>query len=145
MAKFNISFNGADYTVDKSALFPTINSLKEHLSTVMNGTGATINFGGTSYSVDSVKLQSATDTFISHLNDAAGDGLKTFIDGVEYTVDSTKMSSAMNDLCMTFDGLLPKIAAGLYETGSNYTVMIQSWDELLSNGIFAVENGAVVR
>lgn len=34
-------------------------------------------------------------------------------------------------------------AAGLYQTGSNYTVMLKSWDELLAEGVVHVDNGAV--
>ena len=35
-----------------------------------------------------------------------------------------------------------KLIAGLYETGSNYTVLLKSWDELLADGTVSIENGA---
>ena len=35
------------------------------------------------------------------------------------------------------------IAAGLYETGSNYTVLLASWEDLLADGTVHVENGVV--
>lgn len=35
------------------------------------------------------------------------------------------------------------VAAGLYEAGSNYTVLLKPWDELVAEGTVCVENGAV--
>ena len=35
------------------------------------------------------------------------------------------------------------IAAGLYETGSNYTVLLTSWEDILADGTVHVENGVV--
>jgi hypothetical protein len=35
------------------------------------------------------------------------------------------------------------VAAGLYETGSNYTVLVKDWDTLLSEGVVHVDNGVV--
>ena len=43
MAKIKIPFNGTDYSIDESALASAKDSLKTHLSTVMNGSGG----GGT--------------------------------------------------------------------------------------------------
>ena len=38
----------------------------------------------------------------------------------------------------------PSIAAGLYETGTNYGTMIASWDELVESGQIMIEDGAVI-
>ncbi len=35
------------------------------------------------------------------------------------------------------------VTAGLYETGSNYTVLLTSWDDLVADGTVHVENGVV--
>lgn len=49
MSKLNIIFNGTDYSIDEAALASAKDSLKTHLSTVMNGSGgglATITWDG---------------------------------------------------------------------------------------------------
>lgn len=45
MAKTNIVFNNKDYYIDNSSLSDATAALQSHLSTVMNGAGATINLG----------------------------------------------------------------------------------------------------
>lgn len=72
MAKINIIFNDKNYSVDESSLSEAIAELRQHLSTVMNGTGATITLDGTSYGIDSAKLSTATNAFVSHLGTIAG-------------------------------------------------------------------------
>jgi hypothetical protein len=74
MAKINISFNSKDYSIDESSLSASSAALRNHLSSVMNGSGATIAFGGTSYGVDSTKLSAATNDFTSYLRTIAGTG-----------------------------------------------------------------------
>lgn len=64
----------------------------------MNGTGATIDFDGTSYNVDSTKLYSARNAFVSHLDTIAGNGSKVSVGGVEYGIDSTKLASAISEI-----------------------------------------------
>lgn len=98
MAKTNIKFNNATYQVDESFLAPATAELRTHLSTVMNGTGATINFGGSAYDIDSTKLTTARNAFVSHLGTIAGNGHKVTVNGVEYGIDSTKVAGAISDL-----------------------------------------------
>ena len=98
MAKTNISFNNKNYNIDESSLSTASAALRQHLSSVMNGTGATINFGGTAYNIDSTKLSTATNAFISHLGTVAGNGYKVKVGGVEYGVDSAKMTGAVAEL-----------------------------------------------
>ena len=155
MSKINISFNNNDYSVDTTALEAASAELKSHLSSVMNGSGATIKLGGVLYNVDSAKLSTATNAFISHLGTISGSGRKVQVNGVEYNVDSTKVAGAVSELEVVLGGLnnpdnggsdtpaAPVYAAGLYETGSNYTVMLKSWDELLDEEILCVENGVL--
>ena len=45
MSKINFSFNGVEYSIDEALLSSAKSGLKTHLSSVMNGGGATINFG----------------------------------------------------------------------------------------------------
>lgn len=143
MSKINLSFNNNNYSIDESALASATAELKTHLSSVMNGSGATISFDGVSYNVDSTKLSSATRDFISHLGTISGSGSKVKVNGIEYNVNSNKLSNAMSALQNTFDGLQSgssdKLAAGLYQNG----VMTKSWDELISEGIISVEDGCV--
>lgn len=98
MAKINIDFNNETYEIDESALAKAAASLSSHLSTVMNGSGATINLNGVTYNVDSSKLTAATNAFVSHLGTVSGTGSKVVVNGVEYSVDTTKMTKATADL-----------------------------------------------
>lgn len=147
MANIKISFNGTKYAVDESNVAHAIDGLKTHLSTNMNGSGSTINFGGTSYNIDSTKLSTSTNDFASYLATIAGDGFKVVVNGVEYAVDITKMNDAISGLGAMFNEIGTQVEEeaipGLYETGSNYTVLLKSWDELLNENLIKVENGAV--
>lgn len=105
MAKTNISFNNKNYTIPDESLSTASASLRNHLSTVMNGTGATINLGGTAYSVDSAKLSAATNDFTSYLRTVAGTGYKVNVGGVEYGVDATKVAGAITELETVLGGL----------------------------------------
>lgn len=98
MAKINIAFNDANYSVNESALSEAAAALRQHLSTTMSGSGATVTLGGVSYSIDSTKLSSATSEFVSHLRTIAGNGYKVVVDGVEYSLDATNVQSAISEL-----------------------------------------------
>lgn len=152
MAKFNIPFDGVDYLVDESALAAATAVLQSHFSTVMNGSGETITLNGTSYNVDATKLSVAKNDFVSHLGTIAGNGSKVKVNGVEYPVDTAKVSDATAELHSVLGGMISgggeeeeTIAAGLYQTGSNYTVLLKPWNELVSSGAIVVNNGAVSR
>jgi hypothetical protein len=105
MATININFNNTEYSINESSLTPTMNELKSHLSTVMNGMGAVVNFDETDYNIDSVKLSAAKDDLISHLGTIIGSGSKIIVDGVEHSVDSTKIAEALSELETAFDSL----------------------------------------
>ena len=105
MAKINISFGGIDYLIEESALDAAVANLKTHLSTVMNGSGATINFDGVPYSVDATKLSNATNNFVSYLGTISGSGAKVIVNGVEYSMDSTKLNNAITEMHNTLNNL----------------------------------------
>lgn len=105
MAKINIYFYDKNYNVDDSAISSASDALKSHLSTVMNGSGATINFGGSAYGIDSTKLTAATNGFISHLGTIAGSGSSVVVNGVSYGIDSSKLSDAIAELHEVLGGL----------------------------------------
>lgn len=105
MANIIIPFDNKNYPIDEASLSTASAALRTHLSSVMNGTGSTINFGGTSYNIDSAKLSNARNAFISHLGTVAGNGYKVVVNGVEYNVDSAKMTSAVADLNTVLSGL----------------------------------------
>lgn len=98
MAKTNIVFNNKNYSIDDSNFAPYSNALKSHFSSVMNGTGATINFGGTTYNIDSAKLEAARNAFVQHLGTVAGNGYKVKVGNVEYSVGSDKVQSAIAEI-----------------------------------------------
>jgi hypothetical protein len=96
MAKTNISFNDKNYQVDDASLSEALAELRQHLSTVMNGTGATITLDGIVYSIDAAKLSAAEDEFESYLS-AIGDDTPSEErlegDGAEfYTLAPTALS-----------------------------------------------------
>lgn len=103
MAK--IVLNNKEYNIDDAALVSISNELKYHLSTVMDGTGATVGFDGTTYNIDATKLSTATNSFITHLGTIAGSGAKVTVGGVEYSVDSAKLANAISELEGTLDEL----------------------------------------
>lgn len=81
MAKIDINFNNTNYSIDEASLSTASAALRNHLSTVMNGSGAVINLGGTSYNIDSTKLSAATNAFVSHLGTIAGGSDTLYWDG----------------------------------------------------------------
>ncbi len=105
MSKLNIPFNNKNYNIDEAALSAALAELRQHLSTVMNGTGAKIVLGGTAYNIDSTKLSTATAEFVTHLGTVAGSGYKVNVNGVEYGVASDKMAGAVADLEAVLGGL----------------------------------------
>lgn len=105
MAKINILFDGENYSIDKYAISSSTEALKTHLSTAMNGTGATINLDGTTYNVDSTKLANATNNFVSYLETISGSGSKITIGGIEYSVDSAKLADAKSALAAHLEAL----------------------------------------
>lgn len=105
MAKINIPFDNTNYSVDEASLAAATTALKSHLSTVMNGAGATITLDGTAYGVDSAKLSAATNAFVSHLGTIAGTGKKVIVGGVEYSVDAAKMAATITDMHTALSGL----------------------------------------
>lgn len=105
MAKL-IVFNNTNYPIDEASLSAATDALKSHLSTVMNGTGATIRFGGVAYNIDSTKLSAATNDFVTHLGTVSGDGYKVVVNGTEHNVASAKMTTAVSDLEVVLGGLI---------------------------------------
>lgn len=93
-----IYFNNKSFEIPEAALNVASGTLRQHFSTVINGTGATINFSGISYNVDSTKLTAVKNEFISHLSTVAGSGKKVVMDGREYGVDSTKLADTISDI-----------------------------------------------
>lgn len=133
MAKFNISFNGNSYSIDESALSSASTELQSHLSTIMNGTGATIKIDGTTYNVDATKLANARNTFVAHLGTVSGSGSKVVVNGTEYSVDSTKLNGAVADLQTVLSDLQS-------EGGSTWEAV--TWNGLSSfNGKYVWSDG----
>lgn len=141
MAKINIAFGGTNYQIDESALAAATAELRTHLSTVMNGTGATIKFGDLSYNIDSTKLTNATNAFVSHLGTISGSGSKVVVNGVEYSVDSTKMATAIADLHTVLGGLHSEGDGS--ESGSDDALPIE-WNSLSVVGNTSVDVGGML-
>ena len=112
MGKPNLSFNDKNYFIDEPAISAATAALKSHLSTVMNGTGATINLGGISYGIDATKLTAATNGFITHLGTISGTGKKVTVGGVEYGIGTDKVAGAVSELETHWSGLGEEILEG---------------------------------
>lgn len=122
MANVNILFDGTDYPIDESVLAAATAELKSHLSTAMAGSGATIKLGETFYNIDSAKLSTARDSFISHLGTIAGNGKKVTIGETEYGLDSTKLSATVSDMNTALIRLKNAGVVVLIPEGATYTV-----------------------
>ena len=105
MAKINISFKDKDYLVDESSLSSSYASLQSHFSTAMSGSGAVVDFNGVSYNIDSAKLATANNNFVTHLAKLSGTGSKVVVNGVEYSVDSAKTQGAVTEIAAVLGGV----------------------------------------
>lgn len=105
MAKINITFDNTNYQIDESSFAEATAELRQHLSTTMSGSGATVTLGGISYNIDSAKLSSATNDFITHLGSIAGSGSKVVVGGTEYSFSSAKVKDAVSTLKTIFGNL----------------------------------------
>lgn len=105
MAKINILFDEVNYKVEESSMSEHSNELKTHISTVMNGSGSAVKFGGTSYNIDSTKLSNTTNDFVSYLGTIAGSGRKVIVGGTQYNASSEKLTSAIDELHAILSGL----------------------------------------
>lgn len=141
MAKTNISFDNKIYSIDDSSLSSATTALRQQLSTTMNGTGATIGLGGTNYNIDSAKLSTATNAFVSHLGTISGNGHKVVVNGVEYSVDSAKVQGAISALHTAFGALQSGDNGG--QGGTGREDYMPYYGELYSCTF--TENGAILK
>lgn len=148
MAKTNISFNDKNYQVDDASLSEAIAELRQHFSTVMNGTGAKIVLDGTAYDIDSTKLSTATAEFVTHLGTVAGNGHKVNVGGVEYGVGADKVAGAVTELESVLGGLnsgdveLPEVGVDVStgEITDTWSQITQAIEEGSYNTRYAVGN-----
>ena len=135
MSKLNISLNGTTFEIDESTLASASSDIKTHLSSVMNGEGATIDFDGATYNIDSTKLSSATSAFAAYLGTIAGSGAKVTVGGIDYSVDSTKLSGATSALQNAFGALSGDAPTDdiLEGTGSEYYALAPTTLSFRSN------------
>lgn len=132
--KVNVTFNGATYSIDTSALASAATTLKTHLTSNMSGTGATIKLGGVSYNIDATKLATARTKFVTHLGSISGSGAKVSVGGVEYSVDAGKLNAAADSI----SGALGKLENGGFDVPAtipeNATYTIAETGEVLTTG-----------
>lgn len=105
MAKTNINFNNKNYLVDDTTLSSATTELQLYFSNVMNGSGSTIKVGGTSYNIDSTKLENASNELVSYIGTVAGSGYDVTVNGVKYSFDSAKMQNAVTEIEAVLGGL----------------------------------------
>lgn len=134
MANINILFDNKNYNIDESAFSSASAKLKNHLSTIMNGSGAVINIGGIPYNVDSAKLTTAMNAFTTHLGTISGSGSKLVVNGVQYNINSAKLSDAITEL--------HNVLGGLHSDGGETTTSIAYGCKYRLNGVQS--NGYVV-
>lgn len=142
MAKTDIVFNNKNYSIDESSLSAAYDDLRAHLSTVMNGSGAVINLAGTSYNIDSGKLSTATNAFVSHLGTIAGSGSKVVIGGSEYSIASGKVAGAISDLEIVLGNLNNPSSGSAFEIkwdGDTTGRAMIPLDDIGYSGFYAVK------
>ena len=143
MAK-SVLFDNKTYKLDENKLATPNSAIVSHLSTEMQGNGAQVLFNDIIYSIDSEKLSAARNQIVAFLQTIPGSDYRVIVNGVEYLVDRSKLSNAISDLHATLSSMGPEAGGpGLYESGSNYSVMITSWDDLIASGAIVVEDGSV--
>ena len=125
MSRRNIPFNNATYLIDDAPLASDVAKLKSHLSSVLNGSGSTVNFDGVSYNIDESKLSDITNEFVSHLRTISGTGYKVIVNGIEYSVDPTKIQDAIRDLHFNFNSFT---LDNLYEISYYSTLKLAAED-----------------
>lgn len=140
MAKINITLNNETYQIDEASLADAAASLKSHLSTVMNGEGATIRFDGIDYSIDSSKLDLAKNTLISHLVAIVGEGEKISINGVWYSVNSSTIGSIIAELKNVFGSLASGTGSNLVEFNGDLT----GWEQF-DGSIFGPDGSVLIK
>lgn len=57
MENINISFNNKDYSIPETVLIPASSNLRSHLTSVINGSGESIKFGGAFYDISATYVQ----------------------------------------------------------------------------------------
>lgn len=148
MAKIKIQFNETEYDIDKTNISADIDNFRQHLTTSMNGDGATVQFENEMYNIDATKLSTATSEFISHLATIAGDDLVVVVDGIEYSIAADKISNAISE----FDAHLTELASAEDPEPDNPDVpdepelnvdpitgeILDSWEEIFA----AIDDGS---
>jgi hypothetical protein len=106
-----------------------------------------IKLNNNEYPILDSALAVPTADFVAHLETIAGNGIRVVVDGVEYNVDPSKVASAVAEM-ETVLGNLPSgeeeaPVAGLYRSGTNYTELITSWDELTRSNAIRINEGVL--
>ena len=147
MAKINIAFNDKNYPIDEDSLSNASAVLRSHLQTVINGSGAVINLDGVSYNVDSTKLSTATNSFVSHLGTISGSDYKVVVGGVEYGIGDDKIGETVPEFeTVLYDLSNPSVklevekitADATYANGTTYNN-----EEFILLNVYPKTNGTV--
>lgn len=95
----DVIFNNKTYTISGEIISAATADLKTHLSSVMNGTGATITLDGVTYNIDSTKLANVRSELISYItNLIAGSGTEVTINNTKYGIDVSKLNESIVEL-----------------------------------------------
>lgn len=137
MAKTNIIFNDKNYSIDDTSLSAATAALKSHMSTVMSGTGASVNLDGVTYDIDSAKLSIEKNSFISHLETIKGSDYKIVIDGIEYGIDSAKVQDATAEI----EAALSELQSGNVEESVTRLLSLDDYVLQDINGLYLVAKG----
>lgn len=141
MSKKLIKFNNKEYEIDESEFTSAKAEIENHLLYVMNGSGAVIKLGDSSYNVDSAKLSAVANKFVSHLETLYGNGQKVIVNNVEYSIDSTKLSNTIAEIESVLGGSISggeEVEIPTDLTG--YTVIVPAgWSVSSEFGFFELE------
>lgn len=136
MAKINIPFNGTDYSINESALVSAKDSLKTHLSTVMNGSGGglepitfdgvvgdrvtTAGYGQTTYVKVSDAILSADDLLGAIVSLSNGNDILLISDYIMQATGGVAIAEAMMVSVAEVEAFSESISLNFSETGTYF-------------------------
>ena len=105
MAKYLVKFNNNEYLIDETKLEPAIARLATHLTSELQGTGATVTLGGVRYSLNGDKINTSASELADYLETIAGTDMKATVGGQEYGLSRNALSNAYDKMDLSLSEL----------------------------------------
>ena len=135
---FDVASEGSDYKAYENAWLIQA-KLKSMLNKDIRGLNGTFDYGGNQLaentSSNEIIISYTGNDYKSACNNEFAEVVFTIELGAKTIklIDETNTTNETNDIRV--------IVPGLYKTGTNYTVLLKTWDELVTGGVIHVNNG----